>query len=178
MPSFDECRFLAGLGIFLFGMFTMEESIKRISGRSFKTLIRRYTGTRVKGLITGFVSTAILQSSSAVSLMVLAFVGAGLMTMVNAMAAIMGSMVGTTLTAWIVAVFGFKLKIEAFAFPLIGIGGLGLIFLGSSGRYVNISKLMAALGFLFLGLDFMKTSVEDLAARLSSGISPGTRMPL
>lgn len=172
MSLFDEWKFLAGLGIFLFGMFSLEESVKRVSGRSFKTLIRRYTGTRIKGLITGFFCTAILQSSSAVSLMVLAFVGAGLMTMVNAIAVMMGAMVGTTLTAWIVAVFGFKFKIEAFSLPLIGLGGLGLIFLARSPRYVNISKLLAAFGFLFLGLDFMKTSVEDLAGAIDL-----TRLP-
>lgn len=172
LDFFDEWKFLAGLGIFLFGMFMMEESIKRLSGRSFKTLIRRYTGTRFKGLITGIASTAILQSSSAVSLMVLAFVGAGLMTLVNAIAVIMGAMIGTTFTAWIVAVFGFKFKIDAFAMPLIGIGGLGLIFLSRSPRYVNISNLLAAFGFLFLGLDFMKGSVEDLAANIDLSALP------
>ncbi len=172
LELFDEWRFLAGLGIFLFGMFTMEESIKLLAGRSFKTLIRRSTGTPVKGLFTGIVSTAILQSSSAVSLMVLAFVGAGIMTLVNAIAVIMGAKVGTTITAWIVAVFGFKLKIDAFALPLIGIGGLGLILLSRSARYVNVSKLLAAFGFLFLGLDFMKTSVEDLAAAMDLAALP------
>jgi phosphate:Na+ symporter len=170
MQLFDGWKFLAGLGLFLFGMFMMEEAIRRLSGRSFKTLIRRYTGTRASGLVTGLVGTAILQSSSAVSLMVLAFVGAGLMSMVNAIAVIMGAMVGTTLTAWIVAVFGFKFKIEAFALPLIGISGLGLVFLSTSPRYVNISKLLAAFGFLFLGLDYMKTSVEALAATMDLGL--------
>ncbi len=168
----DGWKFLAGLGIFLFGMFMMEESIKLLSGRSFKLLIRRYTGTRVKGLFTGIVSTAILQSSSAVSLMVLAFVGAGLVTLVNAIAVIMGAKVGTTITAWIVAVFGFKFKIEAFALPLIGLGGVGLIFSSSSPRYVNISKLLIAFGFLFHGLDFMKTSVEELAAAIDISTLP------
>ena len=76
LELFDKWKFLAGLGIFLFGMFMMEESIKLLAGRSFKTLIRRFTGTRLNGLLTGMVTTAILQSSSAVSLMVLAFVGA------------------------------------------------------------------------------------------------------
>lgn len=168
----DQWKFLAGLGIFLFGMFMMEESIKLLSGRSFKTMIRRYTGSRFKGLVTGIVSTSVLQSSSAVSLMVLAFVGAGLMTLVNAIAVIIGAKVGTTVTAWIVAVFGFKFKIEAFAMPMIGIGGLGLILLGKSDRYVNISKLVAAFGFLFLGLDFMKTSVEALAAAIDLSALP------
>jgi phosphate:Na+ symporter len=168
----DGWKFLAGLGIFLFGMFMMEESIKLLSGRSFKILIRRYTGTRIKGLITGIVSTAILQSSSAVSLMVLAFVGAGLVTLVNAIAVIMGAKVGTTITAWIVAIFGFKFKIETFALPLIGLGGVGLIFLSKSPRYINVSKLLISFGFLFHGLDFMKTSVEHLAGTIDIASLP------
>ncbi len=168
----DGWKFLAGLGIFLFGMFMMEESIKLLSGRSFKILIRRYTGTRIKGLFSGIVSTAVLQSSSAVSLMVLAFVGAGLVTLINAIAVIMGAKVGTTITAWIVAIFGFTFKIETFALPLIGLGGIGLIFLSKSTRYVNISKLLISFGFLFHGLDFMKTSVEHLAAAIDIAALP------
>ncbi len=168
----DGWKFLAGLGIFLFGMFMMEESIRQLSGRSFKIMIRRYTGTRVKGLLTGIVSTAILQSSSAVSLMVLAFVGAQLVTLVNAIAVIMGAKVGTTITAWIVAIFGFKFKIEAFALPLIGLGGIGLIVSSKSPRYVNISKLLISFGFLFHGLDFMKTSVEHLAGAIDIAALP------
>ncbi len=168
----DEWKFLAGLGIFLFGMFMMEESIKLLSGRSFKVMIRRYTGTRIKGLMTGIISTSILQSSSAVSLMALAFVGAGLVTLVNAIAVIIGAKLGTTITAWIVAVFGFKFKIEAFAMPMIGIGGLGLIFLAKSYRYVNISKLLVAFGFLFHGLDYMKSSVEDFAVAFDLSALP------
>jgi len=163
---FDGWKFLAGLGIFLFGMFMVEESIKLLAGRSLKTLIRRFTGTRAKALFTGIVSTAVLQSSSAVSLMVLAFVGAGLLTLANAVAVTMGAMVGTTLTAWIVAVFGFSFKIDALALPMIGLGGLGLIVLGQSARYVHVSKLLAAFGFLFLGLDYMKSSVAALAATI------------
>lgn len=141
---FDGWKFLAGLGIFLFGMFMMEESIRLLAGRSLKTLIRRFTGTRAKALFTGIFSTAVLQSSSAVSLMVLAFVGARLLTHGNAIAVTMGAMVGTTLTAWIVAVFGFSFKIDALAMPMIGLGGLGLIVLGKSARYVHFSKLLAA----------------------------------
>jgi len=126
---------------FLFGMFMMEESIKLLAGRSLKTMIRRFTGTRTKALFTGAVSTAVLRSSSAVSLMVLAFVGAGLLTRGNAIPVIMGAIVGTTLTAWIVAVFGFSFKIDALALPMIGMGGLGLIVLGRSPRYVIRSAL-------------------------------------
>ncbi|MGD9947365.1 MAG: Na/Pi cotransporter family protein [Desulfobulbus sp.] len=169
---FDGWKFLAGLGIFLFGMFMMEESVKLLAGRSFKILIRRCTENRLKGLLTGFVTTAILQSSSAVSLMVLAFVGAGLMSLANAVAVLMGAMVGTTCTAWVVALVGFQLKIDVFALPLIGIGGLGLIFFSGSTRYINISKLLVAFGFLFHGLDFMKTSVETFAGSVDLSTLP------
>jgi phosphate:Na+ symporter len=172
LALFDEWKFLAGLGIFLFGMFMMEESVKQLAGRSFKALIRRFTGTRLKGLATGIVTTSILQSSSAVSLMVLAFVGAGLMSLANAVAVLMGSMIGTTCTAWIVALIGFQFKIDVFALPLIGIGGLGLIFFSSSARFVNVSKLLASFGFLFHGLDFMKSSVEAFAAAFDLAAMP------
>ncbi len=95
--------------------------------------------------------------------MVLTFVGAGIMTMRNAIGVILGSNAGTTTTAWIVALFGFSLDIESFALPMIGVGGLGTIFLGNSPRYSNISKLLVGFGFLFMGLDFMKISVEHFA---------------
>lgn len=169
----DGWKLLAGLGIFLFGMFMMEESIKLLAGRSFKTLIRRFTGTRLKSLISGLLSTAILQSSSAVSLIVLAFVGAGMLTLVNAVSVIMGTMIGTTVTAWFVAIFGFKFKIDALALPLIGIGGLGLIVLARSPKYINISKLLAAFGFLFLGLDYMKAGVANLSTAIDLTALPG-----
>jgi len=161
--DFELWLFLAGLGIFLFGMHMMEESIRVLSGGAFRSLIRKYTDTRMKAIFTGTVSTAILQSSSAVSLMVLAFVGAGIMPLTQAIAVMMGTKVGTTATAWIVAVFGFKFSIDAFSLPLIGIGGLGMIVLAKSPRYVNISKFLVAFGFLFMGLDYMKGSVDQFA---------------
>ncbi len=138
----------------------MEESIRKLSGRAFKMLIRRYTTGKFKSIGSGMLVTAVLQSSSAVSLMILACVGAGIMTMESAIGVILGSNLGTTITAWIVATIGFKVKIESFALPLIGVGGLGLIFLGNSERYSNISKMLVGFGFLFLGLDYMKSGVE------------------
>ena len=149
LAEFELWLFLAGLGIFLFGMHMMEESIRVLSGAAFKSLIRRYTGTRPKAILSGMVSTAILQSSSAVSLMVLAFVGAGIMNLVQAIAVMMGTKIGTTATAWIVAVFGFQFNIDTFSLPLIGIGGLGIILLAKSPKYVNISKFLVAFGFLY-----------------------------
>ncbi len=173
LAGFELWVFLAGLGIFLFGMHMMEESIRLLSGGAFRSLIRKYTGTKLKAIFSGIFSTAILQSSSAVSLMVLAFVGAGIMSLTQAIAVMMGTKVGTTATAWIVAVFGFKFNIDAFSLPLIGIGGLGMILLAKSPRYVNISKFLVAFGFLFMGLDYMKNSVDQLAEVLDPSVFAG-----
>lgn len=171
--TFDIWRLLAGLGIFLFGIYLMEDSIKELAGKAFKTLIRRYTETRFSAILSGTFSTAILQSSSAVNLMVLAFVGAGIMSLGNAMGVILGANIGTTFTAWIVAFFGFKISIESFALPLIAIGGLGLIFFSSSPRYLNMSKLLIGFGFLFHGLDYMKTSVDQITQLFDVAILAG-----
>ena len=112
MPeSIDLWKLLAGLGIFLFGMTLLEDSVKALSGKAFRRLIRLYTHGRLRSIGSGAFVTAVLQSSSAVSLMVLAFVGAGVMNMESAIGAMMGSNIGTTFTAWIVAFLGFKVKI-------------------------------------------------------------------
>ncbi len=164
--SLDLWKLLAGLSIFLYGMFLLEDSIKAMSGKAFRRMIRYYTNGRLRSIGSGSFITAILQSSSAVSLMVLAFVGAGVMTMENGIGVMMGANIGTTFTSWIVAVFGFKLKIESFALPLIAGGGLIFIVFGSSSKLFQGSRLLIGFGFLFLGLAFMKTSVEDYAQHI------------
>lgn len=159
----DVWKLLAGLGIFLFGMLLIEESVKALSGRAFRRIIRQYTNGRLRSIGSGALVTALLQSSSAVSLMVLAFVGAGVMSMQNAIGVIMGSNIGTTLTAWIIATVGFKIKIESLALPFIGLGGAGLILFKPASKPFLATRLCIGFGFLFLGLDFMKGSVEGLA---------------
>jgi len=161
--NFDLWKLLAGLGIFLFGMFLLEEAVKALSGKAFRRMIRLYTDGGLRAIGSGSLVTAILQSSSAVSLMVLAFVGAGVMSMENAIGVIMGSNIGTTFTAWIVATLGFKIKIESFALPFIGVGGIGLILWKPPAKLSQVSRLLIGFGFLFLGLDYMKGSVEDFA---------------
>jgi len=161
--QFDIWKFIAGLGLFLFGMFMLEEGIKALSGRAFKKFLRKHTKNRFKAVFSGTFITAMVQSSSVVSLMTLAFVGAGVIKLSNAIGIILGSNLGTTMTGWIVATLGFKVDIESFALPCIGLGGLGLIFLAKSERFSNISKLVVGFGFLFLGLEYMKMSISGLA---------------
>jgi phosphate:Na+ symporter len=169
MLEFDYWKLLAGLGIFLFGMQLLENSVKDLSGKAFRRIIRDYTNTRLKAIANGALVTALLQSSSAVSLMVLAFVGAGIMSMENAIGVILGSNIGTTFTAWIVATLGFKIKIETFALPFIGVGAIGLILFKPGTRSYYINRLLIGFGFLFLGLDYMKTSVESFSQNFNPG---------
>ena len=165
--NLDFWKLLAGLGIFLFGMLLIEESVKALSGRAFRRIIRMYTNGRLRSIGTGALVTSLLQSSSAVSLMVLAFVGAGVMTMQNAIGVIMGSNIGTTLTAWIIATIGFKIKIEGLALPFIGLGAVGLILFKPASKPFLVTRLFIGFGFLFLGLDFMKSSVESFTQTFS-----------
>ncbi len=156
-------QLIAGLSIFLFGMLQMEEGLKMLAGRSFRTFLRNNTKNRIRGVLIGIMLTAILQSSSVVSLLLLAFVGAGLISMKRALPVIFGSNLGTTVTGWIVTVLGFKLPIDEFSIPFIGIGGLILFFFKERPRYSNIGQIMLGFGFIFFGLDFMKESIEFLA---------------
>lgn len=159
----DIWLLLAGLGIFIYGIKLIEESVAKLSGRSFKRLVRTGTSTNLRAVFTGTVTTAILQSSAAVTFMVMAFVGAGIVSMEGALAVVLGSNIGTTATSWIVATVGFKLNMEELSLPFIGTGGLILIFLGHSPRYSQISHLLVGFGFLFLGLGHMKDSVSTFA---------------
>ena len=170
--TFDLWKLIAGLGIFLFGMSMVEYALRILSGRAFRRLIRQYTDGRIRSIGSGTLVTALLQSSSAVSLMVLAFVGAGVMSMQNAIGVIMGSNIGTTLTVWIVAIVGFKMKIEAFALPFIGLGGIGIIFCDSTDKPYQMCRLLIGFGFLFLGLDYMKSSVENVGQNFNLSMIP------
>ncbi len=166
--TFDIWRLLAGLGIFLFGMHLLENSVKALSGRAFRKMISQYTRGRLRAIGSGVFVTGVVQSSSAVSLMVLAFVGAGVMSMENAIAVMMGSNIGTTFAAWVVAYFGFKISIDSFAFPFLGIAGIALAFSRPGSRPFNLCGFLIGFGFLFLGLNYMKVSFEGF----SQGFDP------
>lgn len=150
----------AGIGLFLFGMHLLEVSLKNISGRNFKLFLQRITKNSVGAAAGGAIVTAVLQSSSMVSLMVLAFVGAGVFTMKNALAIILGANLGTTIDSWLVATLGFKVQIELAAYPAICIGGLLLMFFNNRKNITYISYFLLGFGLLFLGLSFMKTAME------------------
>lgn len=160
MDLHDIWRLLAGVAIFLLGIRLLEESLEQMAGRHFKLFLRKQTSNKIKAIGGGAVVTALLQSSSVVSLMVLAFVGAGIITMQNALAVIMGANLGTTITGWIVALAGFNLNIEALALPVAGIAGLGYAVLNRQGKWYNWCRFFLGFSFLFIGLGYMKTGME------------------
>jgi len=157
---------LSGLGMFLFGMLYMEIALKESAGLRFKTWVKNSTSNTFKSLLSGTIATALLQSSSVVTLMTLSFVSASLITLNSGIAVIFGANVGTTVTSWIVATLGFKVKIEAFALPMIGAGGLLLMFAEPYKKVIMVAKVFIGFGLLFLGLDFMKTSIESLTTTI------------
>lgn len=163
MEATNIWQLLAGLGIFLYGIAQLEDAIKLLAGRAFKNIIRRYTSTTFRAIGTGTLATAILQSSSAVTLITLAFVGAGIMQLQHAIGVIMGANLGTTATSWIVASLGFKISIEALAMPFVAAGGLLMVFLQERPRTALVGQLLFGFGLLFLGLDFMKESISAAA---------------
>lgn len=163
ITAIDYGALLAGLGFFLLGMQQLESSLKGLVGRPVKLALRRYTNTPLQGILVGTATTAVLQSSSLVSLMLLAFVGAGILALENAIGVVLGANLGTTVTGWLVAAIGFKLDLEAAAFPLIGLGAIGSLFLAQSSRRSDISHLLLALGFLLFGLGLMKDGVQEYA---------------
>ncbi|MGO4819143.1 Na/Pi cotransporter family protein [Flavobacterium sp. W22_SRS_FP1] len=161
METFNHIlKLLAGIGLFLFAMFLLEESIKNLSGRSFKLFLQRITKNKIGAATGGAIVTGVLQSSSMVSFMVLAFVGAGVFTMRNAMAIVLGANLGTTLDSWLVATLGFNVDIEIVAYPAVCIAGLLLILLGNRKAVKYLSFFLFGFGLLFIGLSFMKTAME------------------
>jgi phosphate:Na+ symporter len=153
----DLWRLAAGLGLFLLGMHQLEQALTQLAGRSFKKFLRQYTARPLRGVIAGALSTAALQSSSVVSLIVLAFVGTGIISLASALGIVFGSNLGTTATGWIVATVGFKLDIEALALPLVAIGGLGVVWSATGTRRAGVSHFLAGLGLMLMGLEFMKS---------------------
>lgn len=156
----DFLGLLGAVGLFLYGMKVMSEGLQKAAGDRLRNILSAMTRNRFTGTVTGFFITALIQSSSASTVMVVSFVNAGLMTLAQSMAVIMGANVGTTFTAWIIALFGFKVDISAFALPLIGLA-VPLLF-SSKSKTKSIGEFTIGFAFLFMGLDMISNYVPDL----------------
>lgn len=163
--DFDIWPVLAGLGLFLFGIFMLEEALKHLAGRAFKKFLRKHTNNSIKAVFSGALFTAVLQSSSMAALLVMSFAGAGIIGLKNGIGIILGANLGTTVTGWLVSLIGFKLDIGTVILPFIAFGGLGIIFLKSE-RWSNLSKLMMGFSLMFLGLEYMRNGISVLAEHI------------
>ena len=140
----------------------MSEGLQKVAGDRLRSILTAMTTNRVTGVLTGVLITALIQSSSATTVMVVSFVNAGLLTLAESISVIMGANIGTTVTAWIISIFGFKVDMAAFALPLLAIA-LPLIFSGKSNRK-SIGEFIFGFSFLFMGLSYLKANAPDLNA--------------
>ncbi|MDB3870476.1 Na/Pi cotransporter family protein [bacterium] len=153
---------IGALGFFIYGMKVMSDGIQKVAGSKMRGILSKMTSNRFLGVATGFLITALLQSSSATTVMIVSFVNAGLLTLVESIGVIMGANVGTTITAWLISLLGFKVKISAIALPIIAIG-MPMMF-SSNRKMKSWAEVLIGFALLFMGLDHLKGAVPDLQA--------------
>jgi phosphate:Na+ symporter len=152
-------RVAGGICLFLYGMKVMSDGIQQAAGNRMQRAMNFMTKNRFVGVLTGFAITAIVQSSSAVSVMLVSFVNAGLLNLTQAIGVIMGANIGTTTTAWIVSLIGFEFDISALALPAVG---LGFVMQAAKWKHRDLGEVFMGFGFLFLGLRFLTDSLPRL----------------
>ena len=152
---------LGGIALFLIGMEYMESGFKAFSGSLLESVLEKFTNNTPKAITTGFLATAIVQSSSLISIIVISFLSAELITLTSAVGVIFGSNIGTTTTAWLVSTFGLKIKISIYAMPMIIMGILIPLFLKEN-SWKSIASIFIGLGIIFLGIGYMKEGFETL----------------
>jgi len=160
MEIWNIIEILGALAFFVYGMKIMSDGIQRAAGSMLRNILRTMTKNRYLGVFTGFLITALLQSSSATTVMTVSFVNAGLLTLVESAGIMMGANIGTTLTGWIIAILGFKVKLSAYSIPLFAIG-VPMLFSGKS-RLKYWGEFLIGFAILFLGLNYLKEAVPDL----------------
>jgi len=157
---YDFLKLLGSLALFLYGMKIMSEGLQKFAGDRLRRILTAMTTNRVTGVLTGVLITALIQSSSATTVMVVSFVNAGLLSLSQSIGVIMGANIGTTVTAWIISALGFKVDMAAMSLPLLAIG-VPLLFSGKSNRKY-IGEFIFGFSFLFMGLSMLKSNAPDL----------------
>ncbi|MGM0589388.1 MAG: Na/Pi cotransporter family protein [Bacteroidota bacterium] len=157
----DFLQLIGSLGIFIYGMKVFSDGLQKVAGNKLRTILKGMTSTRFRGVLTGFATTTVTQSSSTTTVMVVSFVNAGLITFLESTGVVMGANIGTTVTAWMISIFGFKMKITPIAIMLIGVF-FPFIFFGKE-KLRNLAEAMIGFGILFIGLDFIKNGVPNIA---------------
>lgn len=165
--------FAGGLGLFLLGMLMLTDGLKLAAGGLLQEILRRFTRTPLRGLASDVIVTALVQSSTAVTVALIGFINAGLLTFGQSLWVIFGANLGTSMTGWLVALAGFQLSIETFALPIVALG-MALHLSGPKERRGGAGTAIAGFGVLFLGLELLQSAFGDLAERveLPSGNNP------
>lgn len=157
---FDFLQLIGSLGVFIYGMKVFSDGLQKVAGSKLRAILKGMTTTRFRGILTGFTATTVTQSSSTTTVMVVSFVNAGLITFIESTGVIMGANIGTTVTAWMVSIFGFKMEITPIAIMLIGLF-FPFMFFGRE-KLRSLAEAMIGFGILFIGLDFIKNGVPNI----------------
>ncbi len=158
---FDFLQLVGSLGIFIYGMKVFSDGLQKVAGGKLRSILKGMTTTRLRGILTGFGATTVTQSSTTTTVMVVSFVNAGLITFIESTGVIMGANIGTTVTAWMVSIFGFKMEITPIAIMLIGIF-FPFMFFGRE-KLRSLAEAMIGFGILFIGLEFIKNAVPNIS---------------
>ena len=156
----DALRLIGALGFFIYGMKIMSEGIQKAAGSGLRRVLGMMTRNRYMGVLTGFIVTCLVQSSSASTVMAVSFVNAGLLSLVESAGIMLGANIGTTITGWLVAVLGFKVKMAAMALPLLAVGVPMLFFKKNKIKYIG--EFIVGFAILFWGLSELKHAVPDV----------------
>ncbi|WP_370090066.1 Na/Pi cotransporter family protein [Ekhidna sp.] len=157
---FEILSLIGALGFFIYGMKVMSEGIQKVAGNKMRNILSSMTSNRFKGVFTGFTITSLVQSSSATTVLVVSFVNAGLLSLTESIGVIMGANIGTTITAWLISIVGFKVKIASYALPIIAIGFPLMFFNKEKVKFWG--EVLVGFALLFMGLALLKDSVPDL----------------
>lgn len=161
MEKFDLLKFLAAIAVFVYSMLIIEQSLKKLAGRPFKKFLQDHSRNPLNIIVSSAVVTGLLQSSSIVLMMVLSFVGSGLMSMRGALAAVLGSNLGSTVSNWLIALLGFRIDLNHLAYPLLVLALIGLLFSRRKSRLYYIAQFLTGFSFIFISLEWFKGSVDQ-----------------
>ncbi len=156
----DILELIGSLGLFLFGMKVMSDALLRLAGNKMRSILATMTSNRFLGITTGFLITSVIQSSSATTLMVVSFSNASLLTLPEAISVIMGANIGTTITAWLITLLGFKVSMSSIALPLVGFGFL--FTFSKKDNTKNWGQFIIGFAILFIGLQFLKDAMPNI----------------
>jgi phosphate:Na+ symporter len=176
MDASSAITLFGGLGLFLLGIHHLTEGVKGLAGDSLRRTLQTVVSGRFSAVASGALFTAVIQSSTAATLTVIGFVSAGLVTLSQAIGIIIGATLGTTSTPWLVAIFGFRVRVSAAALPILGVGAF--LWLIGKGKARSVGAMLAGFGLIFTGIEYLQTGMAGITWNLDAfaGKGPGLEL--